>query len=120
MLEQHTYEPARQADMDELKKQLIECEAVAFVAVDIEGLVGLAFSVPLEYETHTSGPDKDPHQGLHDSIYSSDITVDARARGRGIGYRLRGASIKGAINCKKADGTPRYHYLCGRNRVGSS
>jgi succinylglutamic semialdehyde dehydrogenase len=119
-LEKQTYEPARQADMQELRHQLTDCSAIALIAVDAEGLVGLSFSVPLEYETHTSGPDHDPHQGLHDSIYSLDLTVDARARGRGIGYRLRAASIKAALLTKDEKGLPRYAYLCGRNRVGAS
>jgi 4-aminobutyrate aminotransferase-like enzyme len=46
--------------------------------------------------------------------------VARRARGRGIGYRLRHQQVAAALVQRRPDGRPRYAYVTGRNRVGEA
>jgi acetylornithine/succinyldiaminopimelate/putrescine aminotransferase len=69
------------------------------------------------------GPDRDPHRGRGDSAYTVALTIDPRAHGLrlhglGLGTRLKEALLKETRNETKADGSPRYRWMVGRNRVG--
>ena len=119
-LEQDVYEPARQDDLQTLRAIAAHPEGIVLLAESIEGLVGMAFASPLEAWSHVEGPNRDPHLGLEDTLYSADITVTLTVRGQGIGHRLRGAIIHEALKAKRPDGTPRYGYVSGRNRVGNA
>lgn len=119
-LEEACYEPARQDDIETLEQIAAHPEGVVCFAEDAEGLVGIALGSPLEEWSQITGPDEDPHRGLEDTLYSADISIDPRARGLGVGHRLRGALIREALNAKRADGAPRFAFLTGRNRVGEA
>ncbi|MFN3202165.1 MAG: aminotransferase class III-fold pyridoxal phosphate-dependent enzyme [Bradymonadia bacterium] len=117
-LQSEVYEPARQDEPAYLKTVAQSAEAVALVAEDPEGLVGLTLAGPLELWWALDGPRQDPNLRRHNTLYSADITVHPRAQGRGVGLRLREAQIKAALNVKRASGAPRYAFITGRNRVG--
>jgi 4-aminobutyrate aminotransferase-like enzyme/GNAT superfamily N-acetyltransferase len=119
-LEETCYEPARQDDFETLHAIASHPEGVVCFAEDAEGLVGMAFASPLEAWAHITGPHEDPNMGANNTLYSADITIDPRARGLGVGHRLRGATIKAAWSAKREDGSPRFHFVTGRNRVGEA
>jgi len=119
-LEEACYEPARQDDIETLQQIADHPEGVVCFAEDIEGLVGIALGSPLEEWAQITGPDEDPHRGLEDTLYSADISIDPRARGLGVGHRLRGALIQEALKATRADGAPRFAFVTGRNRVGDA
>jgi len=123
-LETRTYEPARRDPEARLRAGLEDADGVAIVAErTIDGrkeLVGYAIGVALERVPEIQGPDQDPARGTGDTIYSVALTVDASVRGTGLGRRLKHAQLRAAIDKKKADGSPRYRYCSGRNRVGAA
>jgi len=119
-LEEACYEPARQDDIETLRAIAAHPEGLVCFAEDVEGLVGIALGSPLEDWAHIVGPDEDPHRGQEDTLYSADISIDPRARGLGVGHRLRGALIKEALKARRADGSPRFAFITGRNRVGEA
>ena len=119
-LEENTYEPARQDDIATLRAIAAHPEGIVCVAENLEGLVGMAFASPLEEWAQIEGPNRDIHLGKADTLYSADITVDMTVRGQGLGHRLRREIIHQALKARRADGTPRYYYVTGRNRVGNA
>ena len=119
-LEDQVYEPARRDDVDVLRSVAAHPEGVVYVAQNLEGLVGMAFASPLEEWSQIDGPRDDAHLGLNDTLYSADVTVDPTLRGQGIGHRLRGAVIREALRAHRSDGTPRYAFVSGRNRIGDA
>ncbi|MBM4290724.1 MAG: aldehyde dehydrogenase family protein [Deltaproteobacteria bacterium] len=119
-LEEDVYEPARCDDVETLRAIAAHPDGVACVAEDLEGLVGVCFASPLEEWEHITGPREDPNRGLHNTLYSADITIDARGRGLGVGHRLRGAVVREALRLRRPDGAPRYAFITGRNRVGEA
>jgi succinylglutamic semialdehyde dehydrogenase len=119
-LEEDVYEPARCDDVETLRAITAHPDGIACIAEDLEGLVGVCFASPLEEWEHITGPQEDPNRGLHNSLYSADITIDGRGRGLGVGHRLRGAIVREALRMRRADGAPRYAFIVGRNRVGEA
>ena len=119
-LEENAYEPARRDEIETLRAIAAHPEGIVCVAENFEGLVGMAFASPLEAWAHVEGPNRDPHLGKGDTLYSADITVDVTVRGQGIGYRLRRAIIHQALLARDTNGSPRYYFITGRNRVGSA
>ncbi len=119
-LEHASYESARRDRTAYLKLVADSRDAVVVLAEDPRGLVGMSFAGPLELFWGTDGPRQDPRMGQQDTLYSADITVSPEARGRGIGWRLRAAQLETALAMRRADGAPRYHFITGRNRVGSA
>lgn len=117
-LEAEAYEPERRDTVGYLRTVVAAKDAVAFVAEDHDGLVGMAFGAPLELWSSLDGPRQDPHRGRDNTLYSADLTVAKRAQGHGIGERLRVAMIRAALEAKTADGAPRYAFIAGRNQVG--
>ncbi len=123
-LETRTYEPARRDPEARLRAGLEDDDGVAIVAErTVDGrqeLVGYVIGVALERVPEIQGPDRDPARGAGDTIYSVALTVDASLRGSGLGRRLKHAQLRAAIAKRNPDGSPRYRYCSGRNRVGAA
>jgi acyl-CoA reductase-like NAD-dependent aldehyde dehydrogenase/4-aminobutyrate aminotransferase-like enzyme len=122
-LEASIYEPARRDPEARLRLGFTDPDGVVILAYghDAQGnevLVGSAIAIPLEHVGEMQGPDRDTHRGRHDSIYTVALTIDPRAQGWGIGELLKQAQLRAARAKKKADGSPRYLWNVGRNRVG--
>src|SRR5690606_34276154 len=87
-------------------------------AGDAWQLVGFAIGGPLEQNKDTEGCDDDPMLGKHNTMYSVSITVAPSYQGSGIGRKLKALQLRAAAARKRPDGSPRYLYVTGRNRVG--
>ncbi len=119
-LEAETYEPIRQEPLADLRVIVAAADSVCLVAEDPQGLVGMAFAAPLELWPDLDGPRQDPHRGADNTLYSADLTVAGRVRGRGVGRRLRVATLREALRLRHADGRPRYAYVTGRNKLADA
>lgn len=121
-LEAKVYEPARRDPEHRLAAGFRDPDGVVVVAerpgTSGPEMVGYAIAIPLESVPEMHGPDRDPHRGRHDTAYSVALTVDPSAQGGGLGQRLKHAQLVAARAKKKADGSPRYAWMVGRNRVG--
>ena len=121
-IEMRIYEPARRDPEARLRAGFTDDDGVAIVAERvIDGqsvIVGYAIGVALERVPEIMGPDRDSARGRQDSIYSVAVTVDPALRNSGLGRRLKQAQLRAARAKQRADGTPRYRFCVGRNRVG--
>ena len=81
-------------------------------------LVAFAIGGPLEQSKDVEGCDDDPMLGKHNTMYSVSITVAPSYQSSGIGRKLKELQLRDAAARKTPDGTPRYRYVTGRNRVG--
>ncbi|MGB0647360.1 MAG: aminotransferase class III-fold pyridoxal phosphate-dependent enzyme, partial [Bradymonadia bacterium] len=120
-IESKTYEPARQ-DTAETLSAGFTTNGVAVVA-EIESdagwsIIGSALAGPIEAFPDLDGPKQDRHFGAHNTAYSIALTLDPQYQGLGLGRALKQAQLQAARALKNADGTPRYHAMVGRNRVG--
>ena len=120
ILEAEAYEAARRDTVGYLRNIVAAKDALAFVAEDDGGLVGMCFGAPLELWPDLAGPRQDPLRGRKNTLYSADLTVARRAQGHGVGERLRAALIRGALEAKTDAGAPRYAFIAGRNQVGDA
>ncbi len=118
-LQAEAYEPERQDSVQYFRNLLQTQGAIGLVAEDEQGLVGFTIGGPLELWPDLDGPRQDPHRGAGQTLYSADLTVAARARGRGVGRALRVAMLQAAL-LERRDGEPRYAFVSGRNRVGAA
>ena len=121
-IEYQVYEPARRTPPAEIKAaiedragSLIVCEAPS---KNGHTLVGFAIGGPLEQNKDVEGCDDDPMLGKHNSMYSVSITVAPNYQSAGIGRKLKQLQLEDAAARVKEDGTKRYRYVTGRNRVG--
>lgn len=121
-IEYQVYEPARRTPPAELRAAIEDAEGSLLVAETVDGdrrhLVAFAIAAPLEMSHDVEGPDDDPMLGKHNTMYSVSITVAPSHQSSGIGRRLKEAQLRDAMARRRADGTPRYRYVTGRNRVG--
>ncbi len=127
-LEERVYEPARRDPEARLAMGFTHAGGVGIVAFErdaqgVEHLIGSAIACPLEDVSEMQGPDRDPHHGRGDSAYTVALTIDPRANGLrlsglGLGTRLKEALLRATRDEKNADGSPRYQWMVGRNRVG--
>ncbi|MEZ4368164.1 MAG: aminotransferase class III-fold pyridoxal phosphate-dependent enzyme [Kofleriaceae bacterium] len=122
-IEYQVYEPARRTPPAEIKAALADPEGTTVVAeAALPGggwqLVGFALGAPLENSGDAEGLVEDPMQGKHNTLYSASITVSPTWQGAGLGRRLKEMQLRDAAARTRADGTPRYRYVTGRNRVG--
>ncbi len=122
-IELRVYEPARRAEPEHIRAALEDADSVVTLAEVQEGqewnFVGFAIGQPLE-AVHKSeeGPDRDPMLGQGNSLYSVSVTVCEEFQGFGIGRKLKEAQLGEAALRKRSDGTRRYRFVTGRNRVG--
>lgn len=124
-IEYQVYEPARRTPPAEIRAAIEDAEGALLVVESKapgEGsgwqLVAFAIGAPLEDCAAVEGPDDDPMLGKHNTLYSLSITVAPTFQSSGIGRKLKEAQLRDAMARKNADGTPRYRYVTGRNRVG--
>lgn len=123
-LEAQVYEPARRDPEARLRLGVEAGDGVAIVAEVEEAdgwrVIGSAIGVPLEAVSEMDGPDRDPHRGLGDTLYSVALTLDPGFRALGLGRALKTAQIAAAAELRQPDGSPRYLHVVGRNRVGET
>jgi len=122
-IEYQVYEPARRTPPAELRAAIEHAEGSLLVAeTGPEGpqpqLLAFAIGAPLEMSKDVEGPDDDPMLGKHNTMYSVSITVAPTFQSTGIGRKLKELQLRDAMARRKPDGTPRYRYVTGRNRVG--
>ena len=134
------------AAIEDAEGSLIIAEAVpAAGEPGSRQLVAFAIGAPLEQCPDVEGPDDDPMLGKHNTMYSVSITVAPGFQSAGIGRRLKEMQLRDALARRRGDarsaapgggdpagsaggaggdaprgvdGTPRYRYVTGRNRVG--
>ncbi|HEY0253807.1 MAG TPA: aminotransferase class III-fold pyridoxal phosphate-dependent enzyme, partial [Kofleriaceae bacterium] len=122
-IEYQVYEPARRTPPAEIRTAIEDVDGSLIVA-EAPGengaytLVGFAIGGPLEQNKDVEGCDDDPMLGKHNSMYSVSITVAPSYQSAGIGRKLKAAQLEDATSRVKSDGTKRYRYVTGRNRVG--
>ena len=124
-IEYQVYEPARRTPPAEIRAAIEDAEG-ALLVVESKApgdagtwqLVAFAIGAPLEDCAAVEGPDDDPMLGKRNTLYSLSITVAPSFQSSGIGRKLKEAQLRDALARKRADGTPRYRYVTGRNRVG--
>ena len=119
-LEAEAYEPARRDSLGYFRRLVASDGGVCLLASDDDGLLGMSFAAPIEMWPDLDGPCQDPHRGLGDTLYSADLTVAARAQGRGVGTALRTAMLRYACGARDVDGRPRFAYVVGRNQIGAA
>ena len=122
-IEDATYEEGRRESREQLRSLLDGEGAIGILLCRrTDGpckLLGYAFGGPLElYDT--DGPAHDVMRGQNNTFYSSNITVHPGARGAGLGKRLKRAQVLAAQRVRNDDGSPRYLFMTGRNRVGQT
>ncbi len=122
-IEYQVYEPARRTPPAEIRAAIEDVDGSLIVAeAPSPGgawqLVGFAIGGPLEQNKDTEGCDDDPMLGKHNTMYSVSITVAPSYQSSGIGRKLKELQLRDAVARKRPDGTPRYRYVTGRNRVG--
>ncbi len=122
-IEYQVYEPARRTPPAEIRAAIEDPEGSLLVgeAPSPNGawqLVAFAIGGPLEQSKDVEGCDDDPMLGKHNTMYSVSITVAPGYQGSGVGRKLKELQLRDAAARKNADGTPRYRYVTGRNRVG--
>jgi acyl-CoA reductase-like NAD-dependent aldehyde dehydrogenase/4-aminobutyrate aminotransferase-like enzyme len=122
-IEYQVYEPARRTPPAEIRAAIEDPEGSLIVG-EVTGasgkpqLVAFAIGAPLEQSKDVEGPDDDPMLGKKNSMYSMSITVAPSFQSSGIGRKLKELQLRDAARRTKPDGTPRYRYVTGRNRVG--
>nr|HEX4316584.1 aldehyde dehydrogenase family protein [Kofleriaceae bacterium] len=122
-IEYQVYEPARRTPPAEIRAAIEGPDGSLLVAETplpsgAAQLVAFAIGGPLEQSADVDGPDDDPMLGKHNTMYSVSITVAPTFQSAGIGRTLKAHQLRDAASRKRADGTPRYRYVTGRNRVG--
>lgn len=122
-MEAAVYEPARQTPPEEITAAIQDPEGSLILAMGAgaegtEQLLGFAIAGPLEHAKTVEGPDDDAMLGKHNTLYSVSITVGHAHQSSGLGRRLKELQLRDAATRKRPDGTPRYLYVTGRNRVG--
>lgn len=120
-IEYQVYEPARRTPPAEIRAAMEHAEGIITLAEVGIGerwhLVGFGIGAPVEICTD-EGPDRDPMRGLENSLYSVTVTVANEHQGRGLGRQIKEAQLREAARRTRGDGTPRYRFVTGRNRVG--
>lgn len=123
-LEAEVYEPARRDPPEKLRKAFDDPDGVVVLAERRRGegweLVGFSMGVPLERVEGVDGVDTDPRRGAGDTLYALTTTLSPKARGLGLGMGVKLASVRAARAMTRPDGSPRYRWISGRNRVGAT
>ncbi|MFT5432502.1 MAG: RHH-type proline utilization regulon transcriptional repressor/proline dehydrogenase, partial [Myxococcota bacterium] len=119
-LEKASYESARQDRIAYLRTIAEAEQGIFLVAEDEQGLLGMAFGGPLELWWGVDGPRQDPNLRRDNTLYSADLSIAKRARGKGTGLALRARFLQVAMAARDDAGRPRYAFITGRNRVGEA
>ncbi len=119
-IENATYEEGRRDSEEDLRRMVTSEGGVGVILVrytDVgERVLGYAFGGPVEgYKS--DGPREDPMNGSSNTFYSANITVAPGARSTGLGRRLKSAQVQRVKEIKAGDGSPRYMFMTGRNRL---
>jgi RHH-type transcriptional regulator, proline utilization regulon repressor / proline dehydrogenase / delta 1-pyrroline-5-carboxylate dehydrogenase len=121
-IEYRVYEPARRTAPAEIKAALEDPEGIATLCEVFEDdtwrFVGFGIGTPLEHTAEVEGCDRDPMLGRENTLYSVSITVAPEYQGMGLGRAIKEEQLRAAAELRRADGSPRYRYVSGRNRVG--
>jgi RHH-type proline utilization regulon transcriptional repressor/proline dehydrogenase/delta 1-pyrroline-5-carboxylate dehydrogenase len=121
-MEKQVYEPARQTAAEKIQAAIEDVEGISIAAEARKGdawqLVGFALTTPLEHVADMEGPDRDPMQGRHNTLYSLSLTVARDFQAHGVGRALKEAQLRAAAARKDAHGAARFEHVVGRNRVG--
>jgi 4-aminobutyrate aminotransferase-like enzyme len=121
-IEYQVYEPARRTPPAEIRAALEDLEGSVVVAETAgpngRQLIGFGIGAPLEHSAAVEGPADDVMLGKQNTMYSVSITVAAGHQSLGIGRRMKEMQLRDAMARGRPDGTPRYRYVTGRNRVG--
>ena len=116
-----TYEEGRRDSEEELHDMVRDPDGIALILLRRndhgQRVIGYAFGGPVE-NYGADGPREDPLRGQDNTFYSSNITVAPKERGGGLGVRLKRAQVRLVSGLEKADGSPRYAFMTGRNRIG--
>lgn len=119
-LEKAAYEKERRDSTITLKQWIKEPDSLGLVltcTIDNQKILGgIAIGGPLAHAT-SEGPQEDPMLKKHNTFYSADIAIDPRVRGMKLGRLLKQEQIKRVASMKKNDGTRRYLFISGRNRI---
>lgn len=122
-IENQAYEEGRRDSMEYLLSWLKVKDSVGLImhcSQDGENIVaGYAFGGPLEH-AKVDGPMQDPHYGKHNTFYAANLTMSERVRGLGLGRLLKNAQVQHAMAITKTDGSLRYQFMTGRNRIGAT
>jgi succinylglutamate-semialdehyde dehydrogenase len=126
-LQHLVYEPARQDDFEHFTALMEDPDAICFAVVHGQPalpprgtLVAATVAFPLEHFSDLDGPRQDPTLGAGETLYSADLTVHPDHRGVGLGRALKEAQLAAAMAMARPDGSPRYVFMTGRNRVGAT
>ncbi|MBA3817655.1 MAG: aldehyde dehydrogenase family protein [Deltaproteobacteria bacterium] len=122
-IEYQVYEPARRTPPAEIRAAIEDAEGSLIVGEVTAPsgqaqLVAFAIGAPLEQSKDVEGPDDDPMLGKRNTLYSVSITVAPTFQSSGIGRKLKELQLRDALARTGADGTLRYRYVTGRNRIG--
>jgi acyl-CoA reductase-like NAD-dependent aldehyde dehydrogenase/4-aminobutyrate aminotransferase-like enzyme len=121
-MECQIYEPARRTPPADIRAAIEDADGISIAAEARAGeswqLVGFALGTPLERVSGMEGPDRDPMQGLHNTLYSVSLTVARAYHAHGVGRSLKEAQLRAAAERKDARGAARFQYVASRNRVG--
>lgn len=123
-LEARVYEPERRDPREKLATALLDPAGVTVIAeAKVDGrwvLVGGSLAAPLERVHGVAGVDDDPFRPLANTIYALSTTLDPTYRGHHLGFRMKRALVEAAARLRRPDGSPRYHFLTGRMRIGAT
>jgi 4-aminobutyrate aminotransferase-like enzyme/GNAT superfamily N-acetyltransferase len=119
-LERRIFEPARRDPEARLRRALEDPDGVAVIAEAGSQVIGYAFAVPLEAVGEMDGPKTDPLRGREKVLYSVAVSVDPDYRGKRLGGALKAEQIRVARDKVRPDGSRRYQFITGRNRVGEA
>ncbi|MEO8706569.1 MAG: aldehyde dehydrogenase family protein, partial [Kofleriaceae bacterium] len=120
-IEYQVYEPARRTPPAEIRTAIEDAEGSLLIVetgTDTPQLLAFAIGAPLEKCADVEGCDDDPMLGKHNTLYSVSITVAPTFQSSGIGRKLKELQLRDAMARTRADGSKRYRYVTGRNRVG--
>jgi RHH-type transcriptional regulator, proline utilization regulon repressor / proline dehydrogenase / delta 1-pyrroline-5-carboxylate dehydrogenase len=122
-IEYQVYEPARRTPPAEIRAAIEDPEGSLIIAEapgpsGANQLVGFAIGGALEHSKDVEGCDDDPMLGKSNTMYSVSITVAPGYQSSGIGRKLKELQLRDATARLRPDGSLRYRYVTGRNRVG--
>lgn len=118
-IEDNTYEEGRRDSMETLLNWLKEKDSIGLIMLEQNEVLGYAIGGPLEHVA-IDGPKEDINYNKNNTFYSANITINNNHLGKGLGSVLKKAQIKACLEIKNSDGSNRYSFMTGRNRLGKA